>query len=161
MTRKISELSEEQIIKNRQCALNSYYKNKEVCKLRHYKWINDLRLNHPDKYRARIDKANKHTKQILLEIKSKCFTMLGNKCCKCGFSDIRALQINHINGNGRKHRNSVNSVTFYRSIIKSLNENKHEFQILCANCNWIKRVEIPEEHKQHPKKEIFTVVNSK
>jgi hypothetical protein len=62
---------------------------------------------------------------------------LGGCCCKCGFSDWRALQIDHIHGNGFKEREHRNSPKYYRKVL----ENPDEYQLLCANCNWIKRYE--------------------
>ena len=63
------------------------------------------------------------------------------KCACCGFSDIRALQIDHINGGGMEHRRSIGikngGITFYLWLIR--NGFPEGFQVLCANCNWIKR----------------------
>lgn len=69
---------------------------------------------------------------------------LGGKCVRCGFSDIRALQIDHINGNGRKELMSFKSHrdALIRNILQlSANEMNTKYQLLCANCNWIKRFE--------------------
>ena len=67
----------------------------------------------------------------------------GNKCKNCGFSDRRALQIDHINGGGHKERVSKGTKTMLRDTVKLLRENPAQFfsqyQLLCANCNWIKR----------------------
>ncbi len=61
-------------------------------------------------------------------------------CVRCGFTDIRALQIDHINGGGVQELKVVSSTDrVYRAILK--NPDKTKYQILCANCNWIKRVE--------------------
>lgn len=90
--------------------------------------------------------------RILSEQKSFIFTNLGHVCCKCGFSDKRALQIDHINGDGYTSKiiNKTGSMcrrTNYYEVIESIKKNENRFQILCANCNWIKRVE-NEEHKK-------------
>lgn len=70
------------------------------------------------------------------------FDILDNKCAVCGFSNKKALQIDHISGGGSKERKVIsNSWTFYKKVIESLNDNKKEYQLLCANCNWIKRVD--------------------
>ncbi len=54
----------------------------------------------------------------------------------CGFDDIRALQIDHINGGGRKDSIGTNNPRkYYENMFNALNT----VQILCANCNWIKR----------------------
>lgn len=68
--------------------------------------------------------------------------MMGNKCKKCGYSDKRALQIDHKFGGGRKERkNSGHSMKYYRKVLKKIKEGSKEYQLLCANCNVIKRVE--------------------
>lgn len=57
------------------------------------------------------------------------------KCSRCGTSDIRILEINHINGGGNKERRSkVSSYYWYTSIIKG--ERKiDDLNILCKICN--------------------------
>jgi hypothetical protein len=65
----------------------------------------------------------------------------GGICVKCGFSDWRALQIDHIGGGGRKELENnklTRSPLTYKKLILS---NKNNYQVLCANCNWIKRYE--------------------
>lgn len=63
---------------------------------------------------------------------------LGGKCIKCGFSDVRALQFDHINGGGKKEMKKKNAMARYLEVV---NDNGTKYQLLCANCNWIKRVE--------------------
>jgi hypothetical protein len=63
---------------------------------------------------------------------------LGNKCVKCGYSDTRALHIDHVSGDGKKERNIRKSI--HRRIALGLNDITR-YQLLCANCNWIKKVE--------------------
>jgi len=58
------------------------------------------------------------------------------------FTDIRCLQIDHINGGGtRERRTGIFTSNKYPQIIKFIKENPHQtkYQLLCANCNWIKR----------------------
>lgn len=63
---------------------------------------------------------------------------LGDKCVKCGFTDVRALQIDHVYGGGvREWRNSG----YYTVYNKVLEDTEGRYQLLCANCNWIKRYE--------------------
>lgn len=76
-------------------------------------------------------------------VRQSVLERLGNKCTRCGFSDSRALQIDHINGNGKKDLKERKSQFSY---IKSLAdmpdaELYSRYQLLCANCNWIKRAE--------------------
>jgi hypothetical protein len=68
--------------------------------------------------------------------KRKAFDILGNKCVHCGNTDHRALQIDHVNGNGHKELRQIN---LNGVLNKILAEEKEEYQLLCANCNWKKR----------------------
>jgi hypothetical protein len=63
--------------------------------------------------------------------------VLGNKCARCGFSDSRALQVDHPSGGGTQHRKKLHWSKFYREVLY----NPDAYQLLCANCNWIKRYE--------------------
>ncbi len=79
-------------------------------------------------------------KKRILEKRRALFSFLGDKCVKCSFSDWRALQIDHVNGGGNKERRR--SVDQYYKIVKeSIINNEEKYQLLCANCNWIKRYE--------------------
>ena len=69
--------------------------------------------------------------------RDKVFEKLGDQCNQCGFSDKRALQLDHVNGGGTKERKKK-SFMLYKLAIEDINNN---YQILCANCNWIKRYE--------------------
>lgn len=62
-----------------------------------------------------------------------------NVCCiKCGFSDIRALSIDHVNGGGTKHRKILGlqaGYIFYKWLIDS--GFPDGYQVLCMNCQFI------------------------
>lgn len=64
--------------------------------------------------------------------------ILGDKCSQCGFNDLRALQIDHISGGGSKDRRNGKG-SYYHRMLKDLETQPNKYQILCANCNWIKR----------------------
>lgn len=67
---------------------------------------------------------------------------LGGKCARCGFTDTRALQIDHVNDDGCLEVNRMGTVPFYRMILRQMSEGTMtKYQVLCANCNWIKRYE--------------------
>jgi len=72
------------------------------------------------------------------EIRLKAINNYGGKCVNCGFSDIRALQFDHIFGTGSLEKTTGTNPKYYRRIIE---DNGKNFQLLCANCNWIKRYE--------------------
>jgi hypothetical protein len=88
------------------------------------------------------DKKKMAQKQYQRKIKDKLFEILGGKTCIiCGFSDERALQFDHINGGGIqdwiKHTRHTDRMRAY--YIKNPDEARKTLQILCANCNWIKK----------------------
>jgi hypothetical protein len=72
----------------------------------------------------------------LRNLRNKVLEKLGGKCVQCGFSDWRALQVDHKNSDGAAERRESKSITQY---LKSILKNSDCYQILCANCNWIKR----------------------
>ena len=76
----------------------------------------------------RIWQGNRRAKE-----RQDILELLGGKCVKCGISDWRVLQIDHINGDGGKERRITN---LNRMLLKNIDRKRH--QILCANCNWIK-----------------------
>jgi hypothetical protein len=63
---------------------------------------------------------------------------LGKVCVQCNNTDERWLQIDHIHGGGTKERRKhLHSLGYYQQMYDHL----EDYQILCANCNWIKRHE--------------------
>lgn len=81
-------------------------------------------------------------------IKEKIYDKLGHVCSRCTFSDKRALQIDHVFGGGnQEHAEIKNPIKF---LTKVLEDTEGNYQILCANCNWIKRVEQREHVKPRP-----------
>lgn len=82
----------------------------------------------------------KKQKEYLRNIRKSTIGALGGKCIVCGFSDQRALQIDHINGGGSQERKERNYMgNFHKHVLRSFLNNENKYQILCANCNWIKR----------------------
>jgi hypothetical protein len=63
----------------------------------------------------------------------------GPRCVLCGFDDPRALSIDHVNGGGNAHRKVLKGVNLYRWIER--NGYPKDFQVLCMNCQFIKRYE--------------------
>ena len=70
--------------------------------------------------------------------KADVYKLLGDRCKRCGFTDPRALQIDHINGGGLKQFRELKNYVLYLKLVLETPEN---YQLLCANCNWIKRHE--------------------
>ena len=91
-------------------------------------------------------------KKYALRLRSAVLELLGNKCVKCGFSDPRALQIDHVNGGGMQERRDLkhkgSGKKYHNVVIKSVLNKEGRYQLLCANCNWIKKVENKELYKK-------------
>jgi hypothetical protein len=67
--------------------------------------------------------------------------LLGGKCVRCGFKDRRALQIDHVNGNGAAERKQYGMRALEFIYERRFAGETADYQLLCANCNWIKRSE--------------------
>lgn len=76
-------------------------------------------------------------------MKDEIFNYFGNRCNRCGFDDKRALQIDHVNGGGAREIKAIGNYRMRKNLIKRINagDNIKDYQLLCANCNWIKRHE--------------------
>jgi len=74
----------------------------------------------------------------IMRLRRKAIAKLGRKCRRCGFSDERALQFDHIESDGHEDRKKTTAAARYRGIITGTLKC---FQLLCANCNWIKKYE--------------------
>lgn len=61
------------------------------------------------------------------------------KCKNCNEIHIEFLEIDHINGGGKKHKKSLHLYgnALYRWLVK--NNYPDGYQVLCSNCNWKKR----------------------
>lgn len=70
------------------------------------------------------------------KLRRRVLEKLGNKCKQCDFADVRALQIDHVNGGGCKELKLLSTKNYYMKILR---DKRGKYQILCANCNWIKR----------------------
>ena len=97
-------------------------------------------------WKGGISKDKNHVKDFLKNhlrrIRRATLEALGGKCVRCEFSDFRALQIDHINGGGSQERKTLAfRGTFHKHVLKSFLAKEGKYQLLCANCNWIKRCE--------------------
>ena len=76
-------------------------------------------------------------------IRRETLEILGNKCVRCGFDVCRALQIDHINGGGHQERKKQGYDV--NIMLRNVINHREKYQLLCANCNVIKRV-VEKEH---------------
>ena len=113
-------------------------KNREKRKLYHRKWEKENK-----------DKRNGYHRKSLLKAKIALFEFLGNKCVNPFnknhgdfLTDPRCLQVDHVHGNGVQERKKRKHPSgYYRGILKEVKAGSKDYQLLCANCNWIKRIE--------------------
>lgn len=105
-------------------SLRSYYRNKEK------------RLLQQHRHRQLI--GRKGEREYYNRERALTIQALGSRCQRCGFSDVRALQIDHKNGGGSQERKRLRSMITYLRLVRACPSN---YQILCANCNWIKKCE--------------------
>ena len=105
-----------------------WIKNKEVMLKRKKFW----RKNNPEKAKAWLRENRKAKRMELLGY-------LGGRCKNCGFADWRALQIDHINGGGHAEMKKVGISNYQHHLLESVKKFPDMYQLLCANCNWIKR----------------------
>jgi len=85
-------------------------------------------------------KAREYVRAYVKRLHAAVFALLGEQCVRCGFSDKRALQIDHICGGGSQEHNSLHTEGIMRKIL-NMSHPENQYQILCANCNWIKKDE--------------------
>lgn len=95
------------------------------------------RVWHEENYDEVLSAQAKKRREQRLEL----LKYMGGKCVKCGFSDYRALQIDHVNGDGNKERKANPLGAYYKYLFDNVKNNPNKYQLLCANCNWIKRFE--------------------
>lgn len=146
------KLTPEQRAKYKSQYNNYYRKNKEKAKL-YYESNKEACRERNKKARPKIILKN-------YELKVKVCTLLGDcKCCVCGETDIRLLQINHING---RNNETTKGAELYSAIVKGLRA-AEDLDVRCANCNLLYEYErgnkqFPPEAEIHPGKkyEPFT-----
>ena len=94
-------------------------------------------------------KRNQSHAQWRSSIKAQAFALLGGKCSwegGCDWVDPRALQIDHKHGGGgREIKQLGGTYAIYLKIIALGSEAQKDYQILCANHNWVKRHENKEQ----------------
>ena len=85
-------------------------------------------------------KKKKRKQQNQLKDKRKIFILeemqkRGNKCAKCGFSDIRALDWHHLDPNDKV--NSISEMIRNRVSMDKLQAELDKCELVCANCHRI------------------------
>jgi len=146
------------------------YKSQEKQREAHRKW----KRSNPDKVRQHNRKYyEKHKEKLqriegirtynrlaerrkrMKELRLRVITHYGNGecvCVQCGFSDIRALSIDHVNNDGAEKRKIIKD-----NIYTWLERNNYPegYQTLCMNCQWIKKREYEESHRRKQSKYLI------
>ncbi len=88
---------------------------------------------------AYAERKRESQKDRRLRERIEVFTHYGQVCSECGFSDSRALTIDHTNQRGAEHKKPdgrrYTGVWLYRWLIK--NGMPSGFRTLCANCQMV------------------------
>jgi|SRR5665213_171325 len=114
----------------------------EAYRLRHNAYIKEWRKKNPEKFHATQKRAIEKMRYDTLSHYSNGEP----KCACCGEVEILFLQIDHINDDGANHRRQMVKEQGYISGGNNLpywlkkNNYPPGFQVLCANCNWGKRL---------------------
>jgi hypothetical protein len=105
--------------------------HKKKTSMRGLKWARD----NPERHNAIVRRTYRRSKD-------KVIAAYGGCCAKCGFSDWRALCIDHVNGGGGRDPDKA------RKRWKRIADENYPpiYQVLCANCNMIKM----HENHEHP-----------
>lgn len=107
-----------------------HLRNRKYPKIEGLSRLQIFRKFNPEKQRMELEK-DVLRRGLLIQA-------LGGKCVKCGYDmDLRALQLDHINNDGKDDRRRIGS-KIHRYYLKNLEEAARVIQILCANCHAIK-----------------------
>ena len=125
-----------------------YIRHIVICKERRKKYRKDhkdvRKIYDRNRYLNNSKYFNKHDSEKYKQMRKEVISVLGDKCnsSSChipnGCVDIRCLEIDHINGGGMK--NDAGWFKLYKKILSDPEQAKKEYQILCSNCNVIKRL---------------------
>lgn len=137
-----------------------YARNKEKIKASSNAWYHRTKETRREailassrrSYRKNREQKLAYNKKLWQNLRFKVLEAAGGaRCVNCGFSDWRALQVDHVNGGGTKEMRENRTYNNPRVYAKIIKESPEKYQVLCANCNWIKRY----EKKEHRQKAVF------
>lgn len=93
-------------------------------------------------------RGREYHKKSWRKIKRAIYDLLGNRCANPFniehgdfLTELRCLQIDHVHGDGRAQRLGKNPYKYLKQILDELTYGSTDYQLLCANCNWIKAIE--------------------
>ena len=113
-----------------------------LCRKCYYKANKERIKRNADKsYYGNLEREREKRRDYNKRNRIEIVRMFGGECQRCGYKDWRALQIDHVDGGGSKERRMLShnlTAVFWK---KEKEKNPKKYQLLCANCNWIKRYE--------------------
>jgi hypothetical protein len=103
------------------------------------------RIKHREYYAAlsrhyretHLETRREYTRRYQANQRSAVFAFYGGehpRCECCGESHLEFLTIDHVNGDGSKHRKQIGEGALYNWLIK--NNFPNGFRVLCMNCNF-------------------------
>jgi len=151
--------SRKKFCSNRCCRDSEYARNKGLIRARAYSaYYKDIGITHEKdreryiKHRKKISARRKLARGTKAEsgyenrrakfkrdyhlLKHRAYAKLGDKCNVCGELRVPTLSVDHVNGDGAAHRKTATGLKFYRDVIS---DDDGRFQLLCMNCQWMKR----------------------
>jgi hypothetical protein len=102
-------------------------------KAKHNEQSHQNYIKNKGRYRVSVKKTRRNQRLKVLSHYTN-----GTLTCNCGFSDERALCIDHVNNNGAHERKMIKGSGIYAHIIRQ--GYPPDYQVLCANCNQIKEM---------------------
>jgi len=99
------------------------------------------RRTHPEQFKAT---RRRLALSDYYRLRNQLIEQLGSVCRHCGLGDIRVLVIDHKDGGGEQQRKTISMMKFYRLV----RDNPKPYQLLCHNCNHLKRIENNEDIRE-------------
>ena len=123
-----------------------YMKNKEKINKRN----KETYYKNQEKYCLQHREYNKSLRKQQKEIVINHYTNGKNCCDLCGITNLVVLTVDHINGNGNKHRSTLKGQHIHAWLIK--NNFPDGYRILCFNCQ---NMEKERKYQYAPANKIF------
>lgn len=103
------------------------------------------------KYGDRDDDQPRIRRERKFNVRRRILDLYGRRCSNCGYNkDERVLQLDHLDSNPRLIKGALGGYpragTHLYSAILSGAVSDTLFQILCANCNFLKKLITPSEN---------------
>ena len=121
---------EEKRLKNRARYAKWYENNKEAARASKAANMRKYRLENPVKHAVQSVEAKRR-------LRARLYVIYGERCVLCGFTDKRALTLDHVLKNGASERKQLGERGVYRRALNP--EFFNEYRILCMNCQFIAR----------------------